>query len=298
MTATDHAIGTRPLIFLGVDGSWRETGALEWAVQESILRGEPLSIVHVIDERLRTAPYLSPATVDGKAMDLIQEVRGDLPAPGDGISHQTKTVLGHPATTLAALAEGSRMLVVGRRGIGSFQQLMIGSTAETLANQALVPVVVVPDRWKAPHPAAPVLAGVDDSPQSEAAIDFAAIAATERKVALHLVHVWDLPDNYSWESLSFSAIDENLADHAVRRVAAIAEQWGHKYPDLEIQAEVRRGHPVGGLLDAADHSKAQLLVIGGRNRSRAANTVLGSTGRGVVQHATCPVAVVHEQATA
>ncbi|NEA33977.1 universal stress protein [Streptomyces sp. SID13031] len=297
MKATGQLVGTRPVIFLGVDGSWRETGALEWAIQESVLRGEPLSIVHVIDERLRKTPYLTPATVDGQAMELIQQVRSELPAADHGASHLAKTVIGHPATTLAALAEGSRMLVVGRRGIGSFQRLLIGSTSEALANQARVPVVVVPDRWKPPRGAVPVIVGIDDSPQSEAAIDFAATAATERKVPVRLVHVWDLPNVYSWEARSFSDIEGDLAEHAERRVAAIADQWGHKYPDLEIQTEVRRSHPVRGLLEAADEAGAQLLVIGGRNRSRAASWLLGSTGRGVLHHATCPVAIVHEPRT-
>jgi nucleotide-binding universal stress UspA family protein len=175
MTSTDHAGGTKPLIVLGVDGSWRETGALEWAGHASVLRGEPLSIAHVIDERLRTAPY------SGHHLGRV----------------------------------GRRQQDAGGRasGIGSFQRLLIGSTSETLANQAQVPVVVVPDRWKASHDAAPVLVGIDDSPQSEVAIDFAAIAATERKVPLRLVHVWDLPIGYSWEALSFSEIEGDLAEH-------------------------------------------------------------------------------------
>ena len=48
---------TEPVIYVGVDNSWRDTGALEWALQEANLRREPLRAVHVIDEAVRRTPY-------------------------------------------------------------------------------------------------------------------------------------------------------------------------------------------------------------------------------------------------
>jgi len=42
-----------PVIHVGFDNSWRDTGALEWALQEASLRHEPLRAVHVIDDSLR-----------------------------------------------------------------------------------------------------------------------------------------------------------------------------------------------------------------------------------------------------
>ncbi|TCC54285.1 hypothetical protein E0H73_39750 [Kribbella pittospori] len=58
----------RPVVHVGVDGSWRDTGALEWALQESLLRREPLHVVHVIDERVRHAP--ADGSRVGPARDL------------------------------------------------------------------------------------------------------------------------------------------------------------------------------------------------------------------------------------
>jgi hypothetical protein len=40
----------KPVIHVGVDGSWRDTGALERALLESLLRREPLQVVHVLEE--------------------------------------------------------------------------------------------------------------------------------------------------------------------------------------------------------------------------------------------------------
>ncbi|WP_369410629.1 universal stress protein [Kribbella orskensis] len=54
------------------------------------------------------------------------------------------------------------------------------------------------------------------------------------------------------------------------------------------------GHPVAGLIAAAEETKAELLVLGGRTHRRLTAMLLGSTARGVLHHAPCPVAVVHE----
>jgi hypothetical protein len=47
------------VIHVGVDGSWLDTGALEWALQESLFRKVPLRAVHVIEEKLRHSPWRS-----------------------------------------------------------------------------------------------------------------------------------------------------------------------------------------------------------------------------------------------
>jgi nucleotide-binding universal stress UspA family protein len=178
--------------------------------------------------------------------------------------------------------------------MGSFKRLLIGSTSDAVANQASVPVVVVPDGWKRSDHTGPVLVGLDDSGESDAAIEFAVAAATGRHARLRIVHIWDLPSIYSWDSMTIAGLGVEWAEAAQRHIEAIADQWRHKYPELEIEVDVTRGHPVEGVIAAAESAEAQLLVVGGRHRHRRLTAVLlGSVSRGVLQHATCPVAVVH-----
>jgi nucleotide-binding universal stress UspA family protein len=185
------------------------------------------------------------------------------------------------------------MLVVGRRGIGTFKRLLIGSTSEAVTSLGQVPVVVVPDGWTAGPDRAPVVAALDDSGENDPAVEFAVELAVERNVPLRLVHIWDLPPVYGWNPAMVMAVGDDWTADADRHYAAVAKQWRHKYPKLEIQLDVRRGHPVEGLLDAAEAIHAQVLVMGGHHRPRLSAVLLGSVVRGVLQHATCPVAVVH-----
>lgn len=284
---------TKPVIHVGVDGSWRDTGALEWALQESLLRHEPLRAVHVIEERWRHEPYGDQTVIDDAAMDLVKEVQQHMKQADSVLDHDAGIVVGPPATTLAGLAEDSQMLVVGRRGMGGFRRMLIGSTSEAVANEATVPVVVVPDGWKPSEHTGPVLVGLDATGEHSSTIEFAATAAVERHVPLRLVHVWELPNVYSWDATSIQTLSEEWAESAQSHFDDVAKQWRHKYPDLEIQVDVTRGHPVEGVISAAESADAQLLVLGGRRRHKLTAMLLGSVARGVLRHATCPVAIVH-----
>jgi len=281
-----------PVIHVGFDGSWRETGAMEWALQESRLRHLPLHAVHVIDEKLRDVPYWEPTVIDDAALELVKEVKQHLKTEAPAFDHDVDLVLGRPATTLADLAAESQMVVVGRRGMGAFKRLMIGSTSEAVANQASVPVVVVPDGWKPSDHTGPVLVGLDDSGENDDAIKFAVAIATERQGPLWMLHVWDLPGCYTWDAINVD-LSEEWAVAARQHFEDVARQWRAGYPELDIEAEVTRGHRVEGVIAAAESAGAQLIVVGGHRRRKLTAMLLGSVARGVLHHATCPVAVVH-----
>jgi nucleotide-binding universal stress UspA family protein len=289
--AQTHAV--RPVIEVGIDGAWREAGALDWALRESLLRREPLHAVHVVEENTHSPRYYEPAVAAQTETDLVDDVRTWMKTNGDDLDHEVVLVTGSPATSLANVAFGSRMLVVGRRGMGAFKRLLIGSTSEAVASLGQVPVVVVPDGWASGSDNAPVVAALDDSGENDRAVEFAVEMAVERDVPLWLVHIWDLPAVYGWNPAMMMAVGEDWSTTADRHYAAVAKQWRHKYPHLEVHLDIRRGHSVEALLDAAEAVDAQLLVLGGRRHSHLSAVLLGSVVRGVLQHAICPVAVVH-----
>jgi nucleotide-binding universal stress UspA family protein len=75
----------------------------------------------------------------------------------------------------------------------------------------------------------------------------------------------------------------------------IGHQCRTRLPGIAFETELRQGHRVAELIDAADAAPAQLLVVGGRSHRRLVAALLGSTVRGILQHADCPVAIVHQQ---
>ena len=293
MSTTLSPVIVRPVIEVGVDGAWREAGALGWAMHESLLRREPLHAVHVVEQKNERTRYYEPVVTAQSETDLVNDVREWLKVNGEDLDHEAELIAGSSAVSLTSTALGSRMLVVGRRGMGTFKRLLLGSTSEAAASRGQVPVVVVPAGWTRPVESAPVVAGLDDSGENDPAIEFAVELAVERKAPLWLVHAWDLPAVYGWNPAMDMAVGEDWTGTADRHYSAVAEQWRRKHPELEIVLDVRRGHAVESLLQAAEAVHAQVVVLGGRQRPHLPHLLLGSVVRGVLQHATCPVAVVH-----
>jgi nucleotide-binding universal stress UspA family protein len=285
------------VIYVGIDSSWRHSGALEWALRGAALRHEPLQAVYVVDKTVRRDPYSEPTIADEAAIDLVDDVQKHLDAGHGRLDYEANLMAGRPATTLVEAAAGSTMLVVGRRGTGAFKRLLIGSTSEEVVNVATVPVVVIPDEWKPGDHSGPVVVAVGESDADPGPIEFAATAALEREVPLRLVHVGDQPSAHSRDAAAIARAEQEWDDNAQRRGEAIAGEWRPRYPELVIEVDVRRGHAVDGVITAAEQCDAQLLVVGGRRHHRTTAMLLGSVARGVLHHASCPVAVVHAEPT-
>ena len=64
-------------------------------------------------------------------------------------------------------------------------------------------------------------------------------------------------------------------------------------PDIEISSDMIAGPSVPTLVDAS--KDAFMVVAGSRGRGALARGLLGSVSNGLVRHAACPVAVIHDE---
>ncbi|RZU01896.1 nucleotide-binding universal stress UspA family protein [Kribbella rubisoli] len=296
------------VIIVGVDAAWDKGRALDWGIDEALARQLPLRAVHVVESRHSNedayAPVMAdgvsivPVKIDEAAAKVTDEVRARLAKTKTDLDVDVDQRVGKPEDVLVELSESATMLVLGRRGHGVFADLLIGSTSEAVANRGRGPVVVVPtgsDQQE--HTTDPVLVGVDwlEPDPDQPAIEFAADHAAAHGVPLTLVLVWDFP----WVVASDQPVSdqdiEQWHDMTDARGTELVEHWRTKRPGLQITHDLHQGHAVEGLLAAAENLNPQLLAIGGRRRSRAAERLLGSTARGILHHTTHPIAIVHER---
>jgi nucleotide-binding universal stress UspA family protein len=156
-------------------------------------------------------------------------------------------------------------------------------------------VVVVPDGWKTTDRLAEqVVAGVDSPTPRDAALRFAVEFASAHGAGVQIVHVWTVPAAYAWDYPARRRIREQVAAMAQRHLDDVVREWRLRYPQVQLSSELRRAHRVLGLIDAARDAGAQLIVVGGHPRDDRHPPMLGPVARGVLHHAACPVAVVHE----
>lgn len=135
-----------------------------------------------------------------------------------------------------------------------------------------------------------ITAGLDGSPESMAAADWAAGEARRRGLPLRLVHAgeWQ-PDTVTPHTPlgGPGPPQRHWGDRVLRDTEA---QVRLRHPDLRIVGEQIANEPVAALLGAANDS--EMLVIGSRGLGAVAGFLVGSVALGVVGRATRPVVLV------
>ncbi|HEV7166369.1 MAG TPA: universal stress protein [Micrococcaceae bacterium] len=148
-----------------------------------------------------------------------------------------------------------------------------------------------------------LVVGVDGSPGSLAALQWALAEAQLRGAGLHLVMAWRHPASYGGSSVWTMMMDrvgtnrQTMADAARTEIARIGKDAG-KGAELEpgkgqsaaIAWEAIEGHPAAVLLRAAEGAGA--LVLGQRGHGGFPGVLLGSVSQQILAHARCPVVLV------
>jgi nucleotide-binding universal stress UspA family protein len=143
-----------------------------------------------------------------------------------------------------------------------------------------------------------IVAGVDGSAASNAAVFWAARDAAMRNVPLTLVHAFNafvptfpqipMPTGVAeWQ--------EDDGRKVLEQAVKIAEDAVPTERKIAITSEVKCSPPVPTLIEMSE--EAEMVVVGCSGRGAVARVVLGSVSSGVVHRAKCPVAVIHEEAS-
>ncbi len=138
-------------IVVGMDGSAHSRAALDWAMREAGIRQTTLTVMTVVaaqanpwsgrplavpdeDETLQRARK----AVDDAVAKSASEVSGPQPT-----SVTVSATVGYPAKTLVDASKDADLVVVGSRGGGGFNELLMGSVATQVGHHASCPVVIV-----------------------------------------------------------------------------------------------------------------------------------------------------------
>jgi nucleotide-binding universal stress UspA family protein len=142
---------------VGYDGSDEAKAALAVAVE--LLKEAPAGKVVITCGQDRPPAwtgytYRGPVPARDELMDEIEtQIVNDLEeaagaARGAGVEAATACTRDHPVDTLLKVAAdvGADMIVVGARGAGALQDVVMGSTTMRLLHVSKIPVLVVPTK--------------------------------------------------------------------------------------------------------------------------------------------------------
>jgi len=131
-------------IVVGVDGSVGAAGALQWAT--SVAQADHAAIVAVhgmslapsefTESAIQDFPQRGRAVVDAQCQPVVEA----------GVELQVRVVLSDPRTLLdeVATTQDARLVVVGARGTGPIEALLLGSVSAYLVQHSDRPVAVIP----------------------------------------------------------------------------------------------------------------------------------------------------------
>ena len=142
-----------------------------------------------------------------------------------------------------------------------------------------------------------VIVAVDGSPSSLVATDWAARDAARRHVPLTLIHVASDPPIGTWPESVVTRNVRNWQEKHGRQLLAEARRVADRaildFDPIAVDEATYGGAPIPTLVDVS--KDATMLVVGCRGQGSLKRRLLGSVSLGLVHHAHCPVAVIHDE---
>lgn len=283
-------------VVVGVDGSQGAAAALDWAVEQARLERRPLTLVHgwphTPDVWLAQAgvdPTVWERELQAEAGRVVAEAGSRVAALSPGTVVHRLVAPEDPRALLLGLSREAAVTVVGSRGRGRVESLLLGSTSASLARHARGPVVVVRPGGPAPGEGRGVLVAVDGYDTSSAALEAAYAMASVRGLPLTVLHcTWDA--RALTDALPDPAAPVDVLEEGRLLVAEAVAGLGEKYPDVDVATTVVHGRVPGQVTAAAEGM--DLTVVGHHRRSRLGAWLLGSVAVDVLERARGAVVVV------
>lgn len=283
-------------VVVGLDGSESSERALSWAVEEAVLEGWTVTLVHAelasaaFGEATMASPGEAQAVLRRRGTEILEAGRAQVTTTASALRVTAAYEVGGARDALLAHSHEAAMVVVGSHGRGPVRTLVLGSVGVWLVKHARCPVVVHRPGAPGGHTGGIVVAS-DALVESQPVLEAAWRQAELRGRSLTVLHC------YGGGSLTLGSEASDTARAARNEEARLSLAEGtaglaEKYPTVEVRTQVVPGTPVEALV--ALGSEPDLVVVGAHQRSLARQLAqgVGSSAVGVVERATCPVMVV------
>lgn len=291
-------------ILVGVDGSAASFNAIRMAGKLLDPVADSVALYYSPLELEKRVPGGSHAIVDGAAAALFAEARQLLPTEAAARAELLQSDKPPAVGLLDSAADWQAdLIVVGARGHGSLQQLLLGSVSRAVVHGAHLPVLVV----RAAPPA--------DRGLRVLVCHHKASAASVAKAVGHL-H-WPAGTAGSVLGVAESMLVAPLPPWLANRVrdpdvADVAKAWQHEH-DVEVKSLeaalrgfgrelppafrdadpiVLEGNPGDRILERAKAEGIDLVVLGRTPTDALSRWLIGSTSEAVLTHAHASVLIV------
>jgi nucleotide-binding universal stress UspA family protein len=204
---------------------------------------------------------------------------------GEAVKQSVKVLEDDPVSAILATQKDfdADLIAMGTHGRSGLARVRLGSITESVLHQTNVPVLTVgpgAQPISALGSIRRILCAVDYRPLARTAPEHAAAVAARTKAELVVAHIEENPRGKSEQDSL-----QQLCDWVPASIRA----------HCTVKEVVKQGRAAEQIVEEAEKSHADLLVIGAPPRSLLGAALLGSTTELVIRTAPCPVLSVREK---
>ena len=277
-------------------------GSIDWPVDSTI------NVVEAVSSGVAVfgGPWPPIAPVDTSRFDeslraLAETHLADAAVrlAATGRTVETSAAAGRAADVIGAIAAevSADLIVVGSRGHGTLETMLVGSVAAEVVDRALAPVLVVRRRS-----IRTVVFAWDGSVGAEHAASLLLESGIFAGSTVHVVSVADA-DPLRWVDASLLGGEivatsyAEAAEPSRRQHQEMAREMVQRLAEAGFEAVPHHpdGEPATQIVRAVEAQAADLVVVGTHGRTGLTRLVMGSVARNVLLHAPCSVLVAHEK---
>ena len=223
----------------------------------------------------------------------LDELLADLSHRGVPLSAMVKEQDPVELIAESASSEDIELIIMGTHGYRGFDRMFLGSVAERTILTTNVPVMTVKENeWDAASKIRRILLATDFSADSEAAIEFTIRWARILEADVEVIHA--LHETRSDSKRSGPGGDSNSdggeRQKALDRLREILSRMSRA--GVSAGADLAHGAPSVEIAKRAKESRANLVVMGRRGKSRLEHALFGSVAAGVLKQVRCSVLLV------
>lgn len=308
-----EAPGQQPLprvarVLAPTDFSAGAGGAVRWAATVADRLGAELVLLHILD--LSLAALMGPPSTVVQVYELLRQdttdaarkAMADLASRFPGARAEIREGAPRFEIPRAAAALSADLIVMGTHGRTGVRRVLFGSVAEHVVRHSPVPVMTV--RQREDGDTGPVvehvLAPVDFSDASRAALPWACLLARSFGARLTLLHVLEV----TREAISElprnglpARTGELIHTYLERKARLELQELAARIPDCEtVLRKPARGLAREEILRAAAERGPGVIVMSAHGRTGLLRIAFGTVAEHVVRQSSVPVLTVRRPA--